>query len=101
MWIKLAEKQETADKNKLFQLACRRGYSKVAELLLQKSIELKIDISAKDRLDFTAFHYACKNGHSNLAQKMIQKSTELNIELNAITKFDETALFILPVSMVI
>ena len=31
LWIKLAEKQET-DKNKLFQLACKRGYSKVAEI---------------------------------------------------------------------
>ena len=47
-----------------FHLACENGHSKIAEMLIQKSAELNIDLNAKYRLfDRTAFHLACQNGH--------------------------------------
>ena len=49
-------------------MACENGHSKIAEMLIQKSAELNIDLNAKDRMfDRTAFHLACENGHSKLS----------------------------------
>ena len=45
-------------------MACEIGHSKIAEMLIQKSAELNIDLNAKHRLfDRTAFHLACENGY--------------------------------------
>ena len=45
-------------------MACENGHSKIAEMLIQKSAELNIDLNAKHRLfDRTAFHLAYENGH--------------------------------------
>ena len=82
LWIKFAQKQETS-KNKLFQLACRRGHSKVAQVLVQNSTEFKIDINAKVWPGFTAFDHVCMRGYTKIAQWMIEKSVELNIDLNS------------------
>ena len=45
-------------------MACENGHSKIAEMLIQKSAELNIDLNAKHRLfGRTAFHLAYENGH--------------------------------------
>ena len=45
-------------------MACENGHSKIAEMLIQKSAELNIDLNAKHRLfDRTSFQLAYENGH--------------------------------------
>ena len=70
LWIKIAKNE---DGNMAFQLACKKGHSKVAKVLIQKSAELNIDLNAKDQYGMTAFHYACMGGHSDIAEYLIQK----------------------------
>ena len=61
-------------------MECR---SKIADILIQKSVELSIDLNAKDSLNDTAFHLACMDANSKIAEILIQKSDEFDIELNA------------------
>ena len=56
LWIKIAKKE---DGNMAFQLACKKGHSKIAKVLIQKSAELNIDLNAKNWNAWTAFHNAC------------------------------------------
>ena len=45
-------------------MVCENGQSEIAEMLIQKSAELNIDLNAKHRLfDRTAFHLAYESGH--------------------------------------
>ena len=53
-------------------VACENGHSKIAEMLIQKSGELDIDLNTKHRLfGRTAFHLACENGHSKIAEMLV------------------------------
>ena len=79
LWIKIAKNE---DGNTAFQLACKKGHSKVAKARIQKSAELNIDLNAKNQHGRTAFHYVCKEGHSDIAEMLMQKSAEFNINLN-------------------
>ena len=63
-------------------MACENGCLEIAELLMQKSAKLKIELNAKDFDGHTAFHLACKNGHSKIEVLLMQKYAELKIELN-------------------
>ena len=69
--------------NRAFQLACEKGHSKMANMLIQKFDEIKIDFHSKNENDMTAFHFACKNGLLKVVEMMIRKSNELDIDLNA------------------
>ena len=40
-----------------------RGLLDVAELLVQKSVELNIDLNARDSYGMTVFHIACKKNN--------------------------------------
>ena len=40
------------------------GRSKTVKILMQKSLELNIDLNAKTKRGNTAFHLACYNDHS-------------------------------------
>ena len=91
LWNKIAKNE---DANKAFQLACKKGHSKVAKVLIQKSAEFKIDLNAKNQLfsaGRTAFHFACMGGHSDIAEMLMQKSAEFNIDLDAKDKDGMTA----------
>ena len=65
-----------------FYEAFKKGYIKLAELLVQNSNKLDIDLNVKDEYGWTAFNWACINGHSDVANILIQKSVKFNIELN-------------------
>ena len=45
LWNKIATKNGG---NKTFQLACKNGHTKMAQMLIQKSLELNIDLNAQD-----------------------------------------------------
>ena len=88
LWNKIVEKKGG---NETFQLACKNGHSKMAEMLIQKAAEFNIELNGKNLNGLTAFHLACENGYSETAELLMQKSTELNIELNAKDKDGRTA----------
>ena len=48
-------------------------------MLLQKSVELNIELNAKDQYGMIGFHWACMYGNSKIAMMLMQKSGELNI----------------------
>ena len=41
-----------------FHLACSEGHSDIAEIIINNFVKLKIDLSATDNTDSTAFHLA-------------------------------------------
>ena len=65
------------------------GHLKIAEMLIEKSAELNIDLNAKGSGGRTAFHWTCW-GHTNLAEMFMQKSAEFNIDLNTKQNADRT-----------
>ena len=80
LWIEIVKE---IGGNEAFQLACRKGHSKMVEMLIQNPVKFNIELNAiKTYCGKTAFHWACNNGHSKIAEILMQKSTELNIELN-------------------
>ena len=77
-----------------FHLACKYGYPKIANFLIQKAIELKKDVNTLCHIDgfhnskkilniMNGFHFACKNGHSDIVEMIILKADEIEIDLNA------------------
>ena len=70
----------------LFYLACRNGFSKIAELILQKCNATNINFNQPDFITMdnnylTPFQYALLYGASNLEKIIKQKSTEFKIKL--------------------
>ena len=59
--------------------------------MLQKSVELKFDLNAKDDMGVTAFHMACVYDNTKIAKMLVQKSVEFKIDLNARCKHGLTA----------
>ena len=59
-----------------------KGYSNIAEFLIEKSIEFNIDLNIQDESGRTGFHYACMKNHLKLAEMLIQKSVKFKIDLN-------------------
>ena len=59
-----------------------KGYSNIAEFLIEKSTDFKIDLNIQDESGRTGFHYACMENHLKLAEMLIQKSVEFKIDLN-------------------
>ena len=67
----------------IYHNACMNGQLETAEIFMQKSVELGIDLNAKNAYGLTAFHIACTHGHIKIVEILMQKSTELNIMINA------------------
>ena len=80
LWNKIVNDE---DGNKAFQLACKIGHSKIAGMLMNKSIELNIDLNAKVEKwnGMTAFHWACRNGKTGIIEMMISKAESLKLDL--------------------
>ena len=67
-----------------FQWSCFEGCTKIVEILIEKSHELKIKLNRRTKwLRKCGFHLACTNGHSKIADMLMLKSAEHNIDLNA------------------
>ena len=68
-----------------FLIACLYGQIRIAEVLMKKSVELKIDLCKKSKWGITAFHLACISGNSELAEMIMNNSfinPFLRIDLN-------------------
>ena len=80
---------DEADKNLVndkgytpFLVACLFGRMRIAELLMKKPAELKIDLSRKTNCNETAFHLACISGNADMAEMIVKKSDTLKIDLD-------------------
>ena len=70
--------------NTIFQQACSNGDLYFAEILIQKSRKLNIDLNAKDKcFGRTAFHLACGSNYPDIAKMLMKNSTDYDINLNA------------------
>ena len=81
LWNKIAKKND--NKTKTFQLACENGHFKMANMLIKKAKEFKIDVNVKNKNDDTPFHLAYTNGNFEITNMLLLKSAEINIDLNA------------------
>ena len=79
LWNKIAKNE---DGNKVFQLACIRGHTKLAKVLIQKSAEINLNVNERKPYSYSAFQNACFYGNLEIAEMLVQKSTEFNIDLN-------------------
>ena len=73
-------------------LACGRGKTESAQLIIQKSKTFGIDLNAQDNYGNTAWHYACRDGSTDIAKLIIQSSKDFAIDLNAKDKIGNSAL---------
>ena len=74
-----------------FLVACRYGRVKIAEILMNKCDELKIDLSKTNSNRSTAFHFVCIGGNYELAELIMKNSDSLKININEKNKFSRTA----------
>ena len=79
---------DEADKNLVnnkgytpFLVACLFGRVRIAELLMKKPAELKINLSRKTNFNETAFHLACMS-NVEMAEMILKNSDLLKINLN-------------------
>ena len=69
-----------------FHIACKYGQLKIAEMIIQLSIDLNIDLNTKDFLwELTGFHLACESGHLKITEMLVQYSAEFNIDISMVT----------------
>ena len=71
-----------------FLVACLFGSLRIAEFLVKKSEELKIDLSRITNCHSSAFHLACIGGNSKLAEMIMKNSVLMKIHLNEDNPFD-------------
>ena len=71
-----------------FLVACLFGSLSIAEFLMRKYEELKIDLSRLTNCHSSAFHLACIGGNSKLAEMIMKNSVMLKIHLNEDNPFD-------------
>ena len=57
-----------------FLYSCSSGKLKIAKMLMQKSVELNINLKVKDYSGMTAFHCACGKGYTDIIEMMIENS---------------------------
>ena len=50
-----------------------KGYTKIAEMIVQKSIELNMDLNARSKDGETAFICACRKEQSKIVEMLMQK----------------------------
>ena len=64
-----------------FHYACCHGQPEIAELIMNKSSEFKIDLNNTDNWGRTGFHWACWSGEINIVEMIIDQSEALKIDL--------------------
>ena len=74
-----------------FHQICRNGFLQLAEMIVQESYELNIELNSKDGSGRTAFHEACRKGQPEIVEILIEKIREINIEPNAKDDYGLTA----------
>ena len=85
LWIEIVKE---IGGNEAFQLACRKGHSKMVEMLIQNPVKFNIELNAiKTYCGKTAFHWACNNGHLNAALMPMKHEPSFSRFLNTILKY--------------
>ena len=74
--MELDNLNQTSKNRTVFHYACHNGYLDVAKLLMKNSIDLNIDLEAKDNDGYTALNYACYNNHPKIVE-MIKRYSKL------------------------
>ena len=74
-----------------FHIACWSGRVNIAEMLIHKSDELKIDLRRKNSNGNTALHLACIKGKSELAELIMKNSDKLTIDVNEMNYLQKSA----------
>ena len=64
---------DVKDLEDAYFFACENGHLEIAQILMQESVELNIDLNADDFDGNTALHLACINGHFNIAVMILEK----------------------------
>ena len=87
-WIRIKDvisglNEECENDETVFHLVCRKGLAKIAEKIMENSVELNIGLNAcaLDNNYSTAFHLACNDGQTTIAEIIMKKSAEKNINL--------------------
>jgi len=86
-----AKSDDGSDGRTAWHWACWYGKTETAQLLIQFSKDLGIDLNTKNNTGGTAWHDACYNGQTETAQIIIQYSKEFGIDLNAKNNDERTA----------
>ena len=60
---------------------CKSAHSKMVNILIKKSSNLKIDINAKDYSGWTAFHNACSFRGIEVVEMMIENTESSKLDL--------------------
>ena len=71
----------------MFQ-ACKRGQTKVVQLLLERCNSEESGLNTKDKYGWTAFMIACLRGHKDIV-KLLLEHLDPNIDLNARNNGDD------------
>ena len=63
-------------------IACINGNTKIAQILLQKSVQLDINPNEKHKYLFgrTAFHWACIGGKTSIVEMMLDNAESFNLD---------------------
>ena len=67
-----------------FHWVCLEGFSKIAKLFLDNTVDMAIDLNLKDNTFlWTGFHFACYYGKTSIVDMILTNSKSLNIDLTA------------------
>ena len=67
-----------------FHWLCLEGFSKIAKLFLENTVDMDIDLNLKDNTFlWTGFHFACYYGKTSIVDMILTNSKSLNIDLTA------------------
>jgi hypothetical protein len=71
--------------------ACFNGNTKIAQILLQKSVQLDINPNDKNnKYGYTAFHYACIFGKTGIVEMMLDNAESFNLDFTVKDQFGST-----------
>ena len=67
----------------IFLWACKKGHTKMTEVLIQNSSDLNVQLNEKESSGRTGFHLAIESGCLELVDILMKNSAQFGIELNA------------------
>ena len=67
-----------------FHWVCLEGFSKIAKLFLDNTVDMAINLNLKDNTFlWTGFHFACYYGKTSIVDMILTNSKSLNIDITA------------------
>ena len=87
--IKLTGKDANGDT--ALHYACINGNTKIAQILLQKSVQLDINPNEKETLHgWTAFHFVCMYDKTSIVEMMLDNAESFNLDFTVKDQFGRT-----------